>query len=657
MVTRDSHDTRSCPNPPAWVAENFVFDTINSGIPMMKRCKMFWGIALAMSVSLPATARVNVEDPGQATEMAFESQLAAEQSALARERAAFPAMFAKAYAQYPHLTRGSLESIAYVQSRWVMLDGIAEPGAESAPAVGLMGLYQGGLFHDQVGEAARLLGVKREQVMHDPQTNILGAAALLDKARQNVGADAELARVYEQYSGLRSGSKSSAVGAFARESFAYDVLLAMDRGSDDHGIRIQPKAIQWERQFKPDALVRQKAPFVRLDVSRDLIEIGDYAIDPLDETLQDMAPKSRGDARDGVVEKSTDYGPALWVASPNYNSRGGTKITDVTIHTMQGSYAGSISWFQNSGSQVSAHYLLRSSDGQVTQMVRNSNRAWHVGNANSWTIGLEHEGYVNNAAWYTTAMYNASAALTRHLCSKHAISCASAYKGAASSGINVLPVSTRIKGHQHYSGQSHTDPGINWNWSRYYGLLNPAPPPPVATPKVLDTFESSEGHFATAPAYSGSTTGISASSTAERDCAVSKVGSCSEHLRLVDKSGNTQNWSVRLLSGSGSPSANTRLPRNGKVGFWVYVGGTGFKVGLGIDDSDGTERSVTRAVAANTWTWVEWNLTTASQWNAWVGGNGAITAANVTLDAIWIERAHTTYTVNLYLDDVRWKPN
>ena len=30
--------------------------------------------------------------------------------------------------------------------------------------------------------------------------------------------------------------------------------------------------------------------------------------------------------------------------------------------------------------------------------------------------------------------------------------------------------SVDIKGHQHLSGASHTDPGINWNWSRYYGL-------------------------------------------------------------------------------------------------------------------------------------------------------------------------------------------
>ena len=30
----------------------------------------------------------------------------------------------------------------------------------------------------------------------------------------------------------------------------------------------------------------------------------------------------------------------------------------------------------------------------------------------------------------------------------------------------------KIKGHQHYQGQTHTDPGINWDWERFYRLLN-----------------------------------------------------------------------------------------------------------------------------------------------------------------------------------------
>ena len=77
-------------------------------------------------------------------------------------------------------------------------------------------------------------------------------------------------------------------------------------------------------------------------------------------------------------------------------------------------------------------------------------------------------------------------------------------------------------------------------------------------------------------------------------------------------------------------------------------------VAVGIDDSDGTERSTSRALAANAWTYVEWSLTDAAQWNPWVGnGNGAITAGSVKLDAIWLYRAQTSYDVNVYIDDTQ----
>jgi N-acetyl-anhydromuramyl-L-alanine amidase AmpD len=572
------------------------------------------------------------------------------QADLTAERATYPALFDAAYARYPELPRGLLEGIAYVQSRWSPLDGAAAPQAESAPAAGLMGLYTGHGFIDQAGAAAQLLGVPRDQVEKDPQTNVLAAAALLAQLRRDLPRDAVEADLLRAYAGFGGGK--TAIAEFARESFAYDVLLSLDRGMDDAGIRIRSRPIAWEQQFSPEALVRQRAPFVRLDLSRGSIEIDGFHIDPLTETLQ-PGPAKQDPAKQAVTPDSTDYAPALWVVSPYYHARG-QSISAVAIHTMQGSYAGSISWFQSNPSSVSAHYLIRSSDGQVTQMVREAQAAHHIGSQNGYTLGIEHEGYVNNASWYTTAMYNASAALTRHFCARYAISCASAYNGPAHSGIVVLASSVKIKGHQHFPDNTHTDPGINWDWPRYYGLLNPGS---GGTTTLLDSFESSEGHFTSTPSYSGSTTGINATSTAERDCGTAHGGSCSEHLTLIDNPANTQAWSVRFLSGGGAAGSNTAFARNGRVGFWVYVGGSGFSVGVGIDDGAATERSVTRSVAANTWTYVEWNLADAAQWDAWVSGNGAIDAASVTLDAIWLERAHTTFTVNAYIDDVQWRSN
>lgn len=172
---------------------------------------------------------------------------------------------------------------------------------------------------------------------------------------------------------------------------------------------------------------------------------------------------------------------------------------------------------------------------------------------------------------------------------------------------------------------------------------------------VLDSFETGVGRFNRSPAWSGSTVGISTASLAERNCTIRRKGSCSLHVLLRDDAATTADWAVRLVSGSGEPAANVRLARaGGKVGFWVYSGGSGMQLGVSIDDSDGTERSVLRSVPAGQWTYLSWSLDDANQWNAWAGGsNGRIDAATVTLDAVWMHRANTRYDVHLYVDDVQ----
>lgn len=633
--------------------------------------------ALAQSrITLPVQP-ILIDDTISNDEAQLQASLDLEERRLAPQRAAFVQHFRTAYRQYPSIPAGTLEALAYVQSRWMHMlpehDSQEEAHNRMPAAWGVMGLYHGEGFADQVSEGARLLGVSSDKVRTDPLTNILAAAALLDAQIKRDHPQAGSARTLKsaalspeairpalaRYAGYSASALAGGeVDNFARNSFAFDVLLAQDRGVNDRGIVVPERAIAWEDAYDANQLVAMRAPMVRLDVASDRIEIDGYAVDPVSETLTFNG--STSPATD-VGIASTDYGPAIWnpAHSTNYNASRSAAVSAVTVHTTQGSYAGSISWFQNSTSNVSAHYVIRSSDGQVTQMVRNAHTAWHVRNQNSYTLGIEHEGWVNNSSWYTDAMYSASAALVRNFCSKYsAIVCSSAYKGAASSGLNELAASVKIKGHQHFPGQSHTDPGINWNWSKYYNLINPGSgggtTPPTGSTTYLDRFESSVGRFTTSPSYSGSTTGIATTSTTTRDCTTRKNGSCSLRVLLKDNTASTANWSVRLLSGAGAPASNASLSRaNGKVGFWAYTGATGMSVRVGIDDSDGTERSVARSIPANTWTYVSWTLADSAQWNAWSGGNGAITAGTVTLDAIWIERANTAYDVNFYIDDVQ----
>lgn len=144
----------------------------------------------------------------------------------------------------------------------------------------------------------------------------------------------------------------------------------------------------------------------------------------------------------------------------NYTANGIVSYDYVVVHTMQGYYAGSISWFQNPAANVSAHYCMRAEDGELTQMVRHQDRAWHVGSSNSYALGIEHEGFVDDASWYTWEAYLSSARLARWLCEEYQI-----------------PVDRdHIVGHVELPAQTHTDPGPNWDWDLYMALVHDVVP-------------------------------------------------------------------------------------------------------------------------------------------------------------------------------------
>jgi N-acetyl-anhydromuramyl-L-alanine amidase AmpD len=157
-----------------------------------------------------------------------------------------------------------------------------------------------------------------------------------------------------------------------------------------------------------------------------------------------------------------DYsGAAAFVpADPsNYSnySRTANDIDTIVIHVMQGYYNGTKSWFQNPSSNVSAHYIVRSSDGEVTQMVKEEDVAWHAGNwtYNEQSVGIELEGFINNPSWFTEAMYQSSAKLTRDIALR-----------------NNIPLDRKhIIGHIEVPGATHTDPGPYWDWNHYMTLV------------------------------------------------------------------------------------------------------------------------------------------------------------------------------------------
>lgn len=154
--------------------------------------------------------------------------------------------------------------------------------------------------------------------------------------------------------------------------------------------------------------------------------------------------------------------PAAW---DNYTASSlGRGIYYVVIHTIEGSAGGAISWFQNSSSNVSAHYVV-SYGGTIYQCVADKDIAWHAGNwyYNQHSIGIEHEGYAWRNYW-TDAEYRASAAITRWVCLNYGIPMDRAH----------------VIGHNEVPYATHTDPGPYFNWSYYMSLVRggSTPPPP-----------------------------------------------------------------------------------------------------------------------------------------------------------------------------------
>lgn len=175
----------------------------------------------------------------------------------------------------------------------------------------------------------------------------------------------------------------------------------------------------------------------------------------------------KGDAdrpqESGPESTAVDYQGASWLAAHKGNYTNASRprsdpINKVVIHTMQGTAAGTKAWFRNPKSEVTTHYLVSSSKGSVTQMVHESDIAWHAGNwdYNKTSIGIEHEGYVQDPKkWYTTNMYQSSARLVRSICDRY----------------NIPMDRKHIIAHSEVPGATHTDPGKGWNWDRYMDLV------------------------------------------------------------------------------------------------------------------------------------------------------------------------------------------
>lgn len=385
--------------------------------------------------------------------------------------------FQQAYAENPFVPSGMLEAVSYSNTHMREVTSSDVPSCLGIPLpYGIMGVFENGsgYFKENGQFIAELSGISIAQQKTSIQNQILAYAkafnSLMQQKAIHPAGKNDPQKIYSVLEKLSEIPDSGIVNLYARDAQIFEYLRFMNSSEKAQLYNFSVHAFDLSALFGADnykVLSAKKVSFTPTGIRSDKDEV--YTLN---------------------TTKSTQYGPAIWNPAPscNFSSRNGIAISAITIHTIQGSYAGAISWSQNCTSSVSYHYVVRSSDGQITQMVLEENKAWHVGSENPYTIGYEHEGYVTDPSWYTEAMYQASADLSRDIVnSGYGIPALRTYFGASSATTQTLGSCTKIKGHQHYPNQTHTDPGINWNWEKYYRLINNNP--------ATTTVNSTSGNF------------------------------------------------------------------------------------------------------------------------------------------------------------------
>ncbi len=378
----------------------------------------------------------------------------------------YSASFNKAYQLHPEIPKGILEAVSFYNTQFNHIEHTSSQSESCIGipnAYGVMGLTLDGqnYFANNLITVSTLSGISVNEIITDPEKNILAYADAYAATKNLLNITANDIESQIPILIYLSELPQKTVGQnFASQTQLYGYLNFLTN-------------FDYQQQYG--------FPLYSIDLEK-IFGTENYAIlssTTVIVTNENVYNKSGQQFKNKSV-LSADYAPAAWVAaaSTNYTVGRSLAISAITIHDVEGTYAGCISWFQNTTAQVSAHYVL-SKTGQVTQMVLEANKAWHVGTENPYTIGFEHEGYVAQTGWYTTAMYTASAALVRDICnSGYGINPLRTYFGPGCSGSSTqcgIGACTKIKGHQMYPNQTHNDPGPNWNWAYYYLLINNNP--------------------------------------------------------------------------------------------------------------------------------------------------------------------------------------
>jgi N-acetyl-anhydromuramyl-L-alanine amidase AmpD len=323
-----------------------------------------------------------------------------------------------------------LKAVGYTESQWQMVDG-QEEFEGYAPASGTMALRGA-----HVTRGAELLDVSEEEVRGDRATNIRAAAAVLDEMAEAKGLD------------------RADLGAWAPAV------------ADLSGITVTEAAISYIHDHVY-GLIRNG--LVVTDNDGNVIS----EIESAPEVLPDY-PRPDGP----VLATNPDYKGAIWRASPNIGTRPATekgKIKMVIIHSCEGAYAGCWGWLVKKESGVSAHYVVKEDGSEISQLVLEAKRAFHIAatykcalngkmecalegtGGNNFTVGIEHAGFAKQNAWNAN-LIDQSAKLVCDITKRN----------------NIPRDKYHIVGHGQLQPYNRIDPGPNWPWATYYKKIDAA---------------------------------------------------------------------------------------------------------------------------------------------------------------------------------------
>jgi hypothetical protein len=306
--------------------------------------------------------------------------------------------------------------------------------------------------HYTLDAAARLLHVPASTLKTSDAENIRGAAAVLAsyaRALNGGRLPSALGGWYGAVAAYSGATTSQAAGLFAGQVFGALRSGAALTTSDGQAMRLPASP----------GLHPETAQLTRLGLKSGTASASTPTDCPA--VLKcNFIPVTYTEAPGGDPGNYGDYD----IASRPQN----LKIYSIVIHDTEESYADTINTFTSTNplSYTSANYVIRSSDGHVTEMLRPQNVAWAVGNwyYNTHSISIENEGFADQGnQWYTKAMYKSDGELVAYLAKR----------------FDVPLDRVHIVGHDNVGGPTnadnaiqHWDPGPFWNWNYFMALAH-----------------------------------------------------------------------------------------------------------------------------------------------------------------------------------------